>query len=160
MHNNIHSSGRLGKNPRAVKPGVGVGVGGRRGALVIGLEVGEGEGEGVGVEVGIGQNGGCGILEQKSRKDAVGVRDPIKLVRGATMVGLGVGLGVGVTLPWISPDINGKGLSVQSGGIGPLSGHFGGVGGNGFIVQSGGIGPVSGHSRAIILLPPPLRILS
>ena len=153
MQFNIHSwlLGRVGSNPRAVN-GAGVSVCVRRGALVIGLEV-----------AGVEQNGGRGVLEQKSRKDAVIVGDSIKLVRGATMVGPGVRLGVGVggTVPWISPDISGKGLSVQSGGIGPLSGHFGGVGGNGFIVQSGGIGPVSGHSRAIILLPSPSsRILS
>jgi len=35
---------------------------------------------------------------------------------------------------------------VQSGGIGPLSGHAGGVG---FRVQSGGIGPLSGHAGGV-----------
>jgi hypothetical protein len=122
-----------------------------RGAFIVGL--------GVGAGVGVLQEGAKG----KSLQLIGGGGISFRVGSGAFIVGLRpeVGVGVGVTSPCISPDINGKGLSVQSGGIGPLSGHFGGVGGNGFIVQSGGIGPVSGQSRAIILLPPsPLRMLS
>jgi hypothetical protein len=155
------SLGLVGVSVAAVGLGVGVGVDEnalsfRIGSIIVGL------GAIVGLGVG-GQNGGLGVFAH--RLGTVGGGDSTRVGRGATMVGLGVGVGEGVGFGVISPcvsppDINGNGFIVQSGGIGPLSGHFGGVGGNGFIVQSGGIGPLSGQSRAIILLPPPLRVLS
>jgi hypothetical protein len=151
--------------------GVGVGVGVlQEGAKGKSLQLIGGGGDSIKVGRGafiVGLGVGVGVLQEGAKGKSLqligGGGISFRVWSGALSVGVRpeVGVGVGVASPCISPDINGKGLSVQLGGMGPLSGHFGGVGGNGFIVQSGGIGPVSGQSRAIILLPPPpLRILS